>query len=68
MKAAIIASRPDAFWTNEYGAFRWDKHLYSANAPWYLVSMQSDFDVMRGFGHIHVPCTTDDFGNLVGVA
>ena len=67
MSAAVIQSAPAMFWTKAYGAFRWHSHLYADKAPWYLVTFNSEFDRMRGVDQVNIPCTVDNFGNLVRV-
>lgn len=56
------------FWKAGYGAYRWDKTLYSRPGTWFLVSLNYEFDYLRGVKSLHVTCVVDDFGNLVKVA
>jgi len=64
-----VDSYGDAFFTDTYGAFRWDRNLCSRPGTWYLVSLNNDFDRMRGVGFcdVNITCVVDDFGNLVRV-
>lgn len=63
----IVCENDCAFWTDSYGAFRWDTHLQGRPGTWYLVSTCPDFDYMRGLVSAHITCVVDDFGNLVKV-
>lgn len=60
-----------AFWTDSYGAFRWNKcpSMHDKPGTWMLVSMGLEFDRFRDLkGEFHVTCVVDDFGDLVRVA
>ena len=66
-KEEIIIQGKASFYTNAYGAYRWDSHLQAPKKQWYLVSHLTEFDKMRGVETRHIECVVDDFGNLVGV-
>ena len=58
----------DSFFTDAYGAFRWDRNIGSRIGTWFLVSFSLEFDRMRGLiSEPHITCVVDDFGNLVKV-
>ena len=64
-----VTSYGDSFFTDFYGAFRWDFRVPGASKNWYLVGLNTEFDRMRGIQNsdIHITCVVDDFGNLVRV-
>lgn len=63
----IQTMTPEAFYTAEYGAYRWDKHMVEKPGTWILISRACWFDHFRGFQRPHVTCVVDDFGDLVRV-
>lgn len=66
---SIQHSLAGIFWTDAYGAYRWDSILAQKTGLWELISLNVDFDYMRGIdpGKVHTSCVVDDFGNLVKV-
>ena len=66
---AITQQTDSGFFTRAYGAFRWDTHLKASADKWYLVTMNYEFDKLRGLGvgDTNIACVVDDFGNLVKV-
>ena len=64
---AITHQTVSGFYTRAYGAFRWDTHLKGGNGNWFLVTMNYEFDKLRGVGDTNIACVVDDFGNLVKV-
>ena len=66
---AITHQTVSGFYTRAYGAFRWDTHLTGGQGNWFLVTMNYEFDKMRGVDPYgtSISCVVDDFGNLVKV-
>ena len=66
---AVITQGPAMFWTEGYGAFRWDAILTTRPGTWYLVTLNLAFDQLRGVHNDdrNITCVVDDFGNLVRV-
>ena len=65
----ITQQTVSAFYTRSYGAFRWDAHLAGGQGQWFLVTMNYEFDRLRGVDPYgaNIACVVDDFGNLVKV-
>lgn len=66
--SAITEKGSSSFWTDGYGAFRWDDTLLSRPGTWFLVTKNLAFDFMRvGPYDVNITCVVDDFGDLVRV-
>jgi hypothetical protein len=59
----------DSFYTDSYGAHRWEPALITRPGTWRVVTMNLEFDRMRGIDNdvINMTCVVDDFGSLVKV-
>lgn len=64
---SIKTMTPEAFYTAEYSAFRWDQRMVERVGTWILISKSCFFDHFRGMQRAHVTCVVDDFGDLVRV-
>jgi hypothetical protein len=65
MKATFYDSLHGAhFAVQNYGAWRWHE-LLGQPGCWYVVSLNCDFDRIRGLQYPHFKAVVDDFGNLV---
>ena len=56
--------RGSSFSVQNYGAWRWHE-LLGVPGKWYVVSLNCEFDRIRGLESPHFKAVVDDFGDLV---
>jgi hypothetical protein len=57
----------DAFWTQWYGIWRWDKRMVTRPGTYAVITHNAELRAMQEARCAHPTCVVDDFGNLVKV-